>query len=298
MTFPLSKYFAILSKKQKPNYMKNKSTINQKIQKANEILKNCQLCERKCRVNRLENEKGYCRVLKPKISSRFVHMGEEEELVPSYTIFFSGCTFNCVFCQNWDISQFPDAGVFIETKKLAKIIENQDSFIRNTNWVGGDPTSNMAYILEVLKYCDAHIPQIWNSNMYLTKDAMNLLNGVIDVYLTDFKYGNSKCAKRLSKVENYWKIITRNHKIAREQCEVIIRHLVMPNHFKCCTKPIIDWLSDNLENFYLNLMDQYRPQYKAWDYNDINRSLKRIEFDEAWKYAEDVIGSKYLNPFF
>lgn len=294
MTNPLSNYFEILNKKEKPNYLKNKSKINQKIKKSKEILKNCQLCERKCGVNRLENEKGYCRVLRPKISSRFIHMGEEKEIIPSFTIFFSGCTFSCVFCQNWDISQFPENGIFIEPKKLAKMIDDRELVVRNINWVGGDPTSNLSFIIEVLNYCKSQIPQIWNSNMYLTEDAMNLLNGVIDIYLTDFKYGNDKCAKRLSNVENYWKIITRNHKIARDQCEVIIRHLVMPNHIECCTKPIIDWISDNLENIRLNLMDQYRPQYNAYDFEDINRSLKRNEFEEAWNYAEKILGKKCL----
>ena len=298
MKNPLSNYFAILKKDVKPNYLKNKSLIKKNIEKANEILKNCKLCERKCSVNRLNNEIGFCKVLKPKISSKFVHMGEEEELIPSFTIFFAGCTFACVFCQNCDISQFPDSGKYIEPKTLAQVIENKESIIRNINWVGGDPTSNLPYILEVLENCNAEIPQIWNSNMYLTKDSLNLLDGVIDVYLTDFKFGNDNCAKRLSKVENYWEIITRNHKIARKQGEVIIRHLILPNHFECCTKPIIDWLSKNLDKFRLNLMDQYRPQYHARDYGDINRVLKKEEFNKAWKYAEDVIGKVTIKTIY
>ena len=298
MKNPLSNYYAILKKDVKPNYLKNKSSIKKKIEDANEILKNCKLCERKCGVNRLKNERGFCKVLTPKISSKFVHMGEEEELIPSFTIFFTGCTFDCVFCQNWEISQFPDAGKYIEPKTLAEVIENKETIIRNINWVGGDPTSNLPYILEVLENCNAEIPQIWNSNMYLTKDSLNLLDGVIDVYLTDFKYGNDNCAKRLSKVENYWEIITRNHKIAREQCEIIIRHLVLPNHIECCTKPIIEWLSENLKNYRLNLMDQYRPQYHARDYIDINRVLKKVEFNKAWKYAEDVIGKVTIKTIY
>ena len=103
---------------------------------------------------------------------------------------------------------------------------------KNVNWVGGDPTPNLYYILKTLKFCRVNIPQIWNSNMYCSQETFEILNGIIDVYLTDFKYRNNECALRLSKVDNYIEIIKRNHKFAYENGEVIIRHLVMPNHIE------------------------------------------------------------------
>jgi putative pyruvate formate lyase activating enzyme len=257
------------------------SLLDLKLKLSRQMLASCELCERRCKANRLKGKEGHCKVLESKISSEFVHWGEEPELTPSHTIFFSGCTFNCVFCQNWDISQNPKSGDSISPKRVAEKIERRSDSTKNTNWVGGDPTSNLPFILETLTYCIANTPQVWNSNMYLTEKAMDLLDGIVDVYLTDFKYGNSKCAKRLSNVDNYWEVVSRNHKIARDQCEMIIRHLVLPGHFECCTKPVLEWISENLENVRVNVMDQYRPEYNAYDFPELTKPLKSEEFKRA-----------------
>jgi putative pyruvate formate lyase activating enzyme len=264
------------------------SLLDLKLKLARHMLVKCELCERKCRANRLKGEEGHCRVVQSKISSEFVHWGEEPELTPSHTIFFAGCTFNCVFCQNWDISQNPKSGDIKSPKRIAEIIKRRSETTRNTNWVGGDPTSNLPFIMETLTYCNVNAPQVWNSNMYLTEKTLRLLDGIIDVYLTDFKYGNSECAKRLSNVSNYWEIITRNHKIARSQCEMIIRHLVLPGHFECCSKPILKWISENLQGVRVNVMDQYRPEYNAYDYEELTKRLSRQEYLRARTLAENL----------
>lgn len=264
--------------------------IDLKIEITKRILERCHLCERKCGVNRLKGEVGVCGVRETRVSSEFLHIGEEPELIPSHTIFFSGCTFKCIFCQNWDISQSPDKGRIIPPKKLSEIIEYRGG--RNVNWVGGDPTSNLLYILEVLKCCNEKLPQIWNSNMYLTKETMNLLNGIIDLYLTDFKYGNNECGRKLSKIKRYWEVVTRNHLEAERQCEIILRHLVLPSHFDCCTKLIIDWISENLTpgRTIVNIMDQYHPDYKILSspekYAHLGRRLSMREFIKAYKYGK------------
>lgn len=282
---PLGRYSSILEGREKAKYLLCEN-LKEKLNSAREIMKNCHFCERRCSVNRLEGRKGYCRVLESRVASEFIHMGEEPELVPSYTIFFSGCTFSCVYCQNWDISQYPNSGVYIKPETLSSMINSVKA--RNVNWVGGDPTPNLAYILEVLTHLNRNIPQVWNSNMYLSEDSMSLLDGVIDVYLTDFKYGNDKCAERLSNVKNYLETIKRNHKLAEKQGEVIIRHLVLPEHLECCTKPILRWISKNLSNIRLNIMDQYRPEYKAMGYEELQRRLTWDEYQEALKFAENL----------
>ncbi len=238
------------------------------------IMENCILCERRCRVNRKEGLKGYCNVLDSKISSEFLHFGEERQLVPSHTIFFNRCNFGCVFCQNYDISQSDD-GRSVEPERLARIIDKKGG--RNVNWVGGDPTPNLDYIIDVLSYVNEPLPQIWNSNMYLSERGMKVLAKLMDVYLTDFKYGNDECAKELSKVDNYTEIIKRNHNIAEKTGDLIIRHLVLPGHIECCTKPILRWIDDNLEEPMVNIMEQYRPTYHAGQYRDIDRYLNSEE---------------------
>ncbi|MCW1302862.1 MAG: radical SAM protein [Candidatus Parvarchaeota archaeon] len=265
----------------KPNLLDLKLSILQ------DYSKSCNLCERRCGVNRGEGEIGFCRVREARVASEFLHFGEEPELVPSHTIFFAGCNFNCVFCQNWDISQYPENGAIIEPVELSRIIEFRfKGGSRNLNLVGGEPTPNAAYILEVLRELKANIPIVWNSNMYMSRELMQILDGVIDIYLTDFKYGNDECALRLSNVPKYMEVVSRNHLLAAKQCELIIRHLILPNHIVCCSKPVIDWIEKQLgTDVYLNLMDQYRPEYKAMKHKEISRFLRFDEYREVVEYA-------------
>ena len=259
------------------------SLLDVKIEIANRIFSHCQFCERRCGVNR-PKEVGSCNVREPRVESEFPHIGEEPVLVPSHTIFFSGCNFHCVHCQNWSISQII-TGTFISPRKLAKIIEVRA--LRNMNFVGGDPTPNLNYILQVLKECNARTPVIWNSNMYLTEESMRLLDGVVDLYLTDFKYGNDSCAEELSDVESYFSIVSRNHILAEKNADVIIRHLVLPNHLECCTRPVLKWISENLKKSVVNVMFQYRPEYNAMDNPKIDRFLTYEEKKKALDIAEE-----------
>ena len=263
------------------------SLLDLKIEIARRIFEKCCFCERRCGVDR-RKKNGNCGVNQASVSSEFLHTGEESILIPSHTIFFSGCTFHCVFCQNWDISQV-SRGVYIPPLTLAKIIherKNQGSL--NVNWVGGDPTPNLLFILETLKECNDNIPIIWNSNMYCSIETMSILDGVVDVYLTDFKYGNDKCAKRLSSVDNYMKVVERNHIKAYNNGELIIRHLVMPNHIECCSKPAIDFISKNLSNALINIMGQYRPEYHALEFKDISRRASIDEVLTVKNYADKL----------
>jgi len=261
------------------------SLFDLKIELSSRIFQNCCFCERRCGADRTKKS-GNCGVKEPGIASEFLHTGEERVLVPSHTIFFSGCTFHCVFCQNWDISQ-TNSGFYIKPERLVEIIQKRKmQGARNVNWVGGDPTPNLLYIFKVLKLCNENTPQVWNSNMYCSTETMKLLDEIIDLYLTDLKYGNDECAKRLSKVDNYTGIVRRNHKIAHEKSMMIVRHLVMPNHVECCSKPVVDWIASNLPNAVVNIMAQYRPEYHAYEYDDISRSVSMDEFIQVKEYAD------------
>ncbi len=285
----LEKYYAILEGKEKARYLESKENGNFDglIEKAWDLFHECHLCEHKCNVDR-SIQKGICGVKQASIASHFMHYGEESFLIPSYTIFFSGCNFKCVYCQNWDISQ-RQSGLYIEPKKMAEFIENAyERGAKNINWVGGEPTPNIPYILDVLKNSDVNIPQIWNSNMYLSREAMRLLNGFIDLYLTDFKYGNDECAFRLSKVRNYTSIVKRNHKIAYENGMLVIRHLILPNHVECCSKPVMEWIAKNVPDAIVNIMDQYYPAYKAYEYDELRRRITVREYREVLHYAQEL----------
>jgi len=247
------------------------------------IFHSCHLCERRCEVDR-ETKEGWCRVGPSTIASEFLHYGEEPVLVPSHTVFFSGCTFSCVFCQNYDISQ-QQTGIHIAPQRLADIIKHRGG--NNVNWVGGDPTPNIPYILRVLQALDQNVPQVWNSNMYCSSETMRILDGVMDIYLTDLKYGNNNCAQRFSGIPNYWEIVIRNHLLAHQQGAVIVRHLVMPDHIHCCSLPIIDWIAAHMPDVPVNIMDQYRPEYRACAYPEINRRVSPQEYRFVLEHAQD-----------
>ena len=137
-------------------------------------------------------------------------------------------------------------------------------------------------ILEALKYCNINVPTLWNSNFFMSEKTMKILDGVVDVYLSDFKYGNDSCARRLTKVKKYWDVVTRNHIIAVKQGEVTIRHLVLPNHIECCSFPILEWVAKNIKDkCIVNIMDQYYPCFKAIEYPEINRGLTRGEYQSV-----------------
>ncbi len=262
------------------------SFLDLKIDLLKEMLKECCFCERRCGVNRYK-ELGFCKCgVKSYYSSEFLHFGEEPELVPSHTIFFNRCTFACVFCQNYDIVYCDDYEVHPE--ELAKVIDIRfESGSKNVNFVGGNPDQHAHTILETLKHVESNIPVVWNSNMYHSEELAEIIEDVVDVWLGDFKYGNDECARKYSKVKNYWKVVTRNFLRAKDNGELIIRHLVMPNHLVCCTEPIIKWVAENLgKETRFNLMFQYYPTFRAFDYPEISRRLDEFEIRKAIEIAE------------
>lgn len=270
------------------------SLLDVKVVLAYELMKECKICERKCKAKRLEGKPGVCLVSNECIvHSYFHHVGEEAPLVPSGTIFYGGCNFKCCFCQNYDISQVSVwSGEVVSPRQLAVIQEHlRKRGARNINHVGGDPTPHMPFILESLRYLNVNVPQLWNSNMYLTAESMSLLADVIDIWLPDFKYGSDDCAWRLSRVRNYWEVVTRNHLLAHESGDIIVRHLVLPNHIECCTRPVLEWISKNLPRALVNVMDQYRPEHLVRrypdKYKDVNRRLRSEEILEAYRIADE-----------
>ncbi|TFG23720.1 MAG: 4Fe-4S cluster-binding domain-containing protein [Promethearchaeota archaeon] len=283
----------------KTREIKSKNYINLAETIANKYLESCMFCERECGANRVQNEKGYCLLTKDSyVSSAFLHMGEESVLIPSGTIFFQSCNFGCVFCQNYDISQawkgkrdIEDIATKVNGKKLANLAENlADKGAININYVGGDPIPNLHTIVGNLNFQKTNICQLWNSNFYLTEKALSLIIDLMDFWLPDFKYGNNVCAKKYSGVENYFDVISRNHKKIHDEGsgEIIIRHLVMPNHIDCCSKPILDYVAKEIPKCVVNVMQQYRPQYKAYNYEEINRRPTSKEVQEVRDYASKL----------
>jgi len=282
-----------LSNKANSSPYRTNSFLDLKIDILMDMLKECNFCEKQCKINRYK-KKGFCKCgIESYYSSEFLHFGEEPELIPSHTIFFNRCTFSCVFCQNYDIVYRDELPV--KEKELARLIDlRRSTGSKNVNFVGGNPDQHSHNILKILKFVKSNIPVVWNSNMYHSTALANIIEDVVDVWLADFKYGNNNCAKRYSNAKNYWEIVTRNLLRAKKNGELLIRHLVIPGHVECCTEPLIRWIGKKLgADTRFNLMFQYHPEFKAFKYPEIDRRLSTDEKENATKiaysYLENIV---------
>ena len=263
-------------------------------------LERCDLCPRYCRVNRRETIEGaVCRTgERAVVASYGAHHGEEDPLRGrngSGTIFFSRCNLRCIYCQNWDISQ-RTAGCEVEPKKIADMmLALQDQGCHNINVVS--PSHVVAQI--VVAVHDAalrglRLPLVYNTGGYDSPEALALLDGIVDIYMPDMKYGDSAFARQYSKVRDY---VGVNQAALREmhrqvgdlvqdkdgiaQRGLLVRHLVLPGGV-AGTDRVLDFLATRISrNTYLNLMDQYRPCYRADDYPGLDRSITAIEYRAA-----------------
>ncbi len=266
---------------------------------------NCSLCPRDCRVNRLRGEKGKCQApAELKISSAFPHFGEETPLVGkkgSGTIFLSHCGLRCVYCQNYSIS-FEGGGVKVAEERAAEsMLKLQDMGCHNINLV--TPTHYLPGILRAVETAakqGLEIPLVYNTGGFEKPDILKFLDGVVDIYLPDFKYTDpADAAEYSSEAYSYpyyakaafkemyrqvGNLQTDRYGIARRG--LMIRHLVLPND-KAGTQEMLEFVADALStDCYLNIMRQYRPEYRASEYPKINRRIKPSEYAAAVKAAK------------
>jgi len=202
-----------------------------------------------------------------------------------------------VFCQNADISTpgkslpLNPAGRHISPEELADIAEVLVlKGAKNINYVGGDPTPHIYTILASMKLQQHKTCQLWNSNLYNSTYALELLYDVIDLWLPDFKFGNNACAQTYSGISRYWDVLTRNMQYiyTHGSKNIIVRHLVMPGHVDCCTKPILTWLAQHTPKVLVNIMGQFHPDHlvSRMHYAEINRQVSAAEMQDAYDHAE------------
>lgn len=269
-------------------------------------LDKCEICPRKCKVNRNNNQIGWCKSTdRVKIGLYSTHYFEEPCISGdkgSGTVFFSNCTMNCIFCQNYEISQL-GKGKEISIEELSNIfIKQQEKGVHNINLV--TPTSYVYQIIEAIKIAKAkglNIPIVYNTNGYENIETIKALNGYVDVYLPDLKYAEEKLAIEYSGAKNYFEVATKaikemikqvgNIKLNEDgiiQKGVIIRHLVLPNHIEN-SKKVLLWIKQNLPNdIYVSIMAQYFPTYKAKENQKLNRKLTKKEWEQIEKYVEEI----------
>ncbi|MEW6301043.1 MAG: radical SAM protein [Thermodesulfobacteriota bacterium] len=271
-----------------------------------ERLRVCDLCAHECGVDRLAGKRGVCRADDTvQIASYGPHFGEEDPLVGTHgsgTIFFTGCNLRCVFCQNWDISQMR-RGRTVSVSELADImVELQDMRCHNINFV--TPTHYMPHILAALVIaCERglEVPLVYNCGGYESLTALKLLDGVIDIYMPDVKYADPDTGLRYSRAKDYPRVVKAALKEMHRQVGdlqidedgiawrgLLVRHLVLPGGL-AGTAEIVRFIAEEISSdTYINIMAQYRPEYRAREHPPLDRAITRREYEEAVRLAREA----------
>lgn len=315
-----------------PRYLElyNSGELEERINSLYSLLEFCTLCPRRCGKNRLKDEKGICQAGKEiMVSSYGPHFGEEEPLVGSLnlivpglggltryggsgTIFLTHCNLRCIYCQNYDISHL-GVGTVVTPEVVAQMmLELQSRGCYNINLV--TPTHYIPQLVLAIKKAiqrGLKIPLVYNCGGYEEIETLKLLDGIIDIYMPDIKYGSEESGKKYSQVSDYFSkckeaVKEMHRQVGDLQLDekgiayrgLIIRHLVLPNRLADSEKVLKFIAKEISPDSYVNIMDQYRPMYKAGNFPEINRSITRDEFKEVVLLAKDLGLSRFRREIF
>jgi putative pyruvate formate lyase activating enzyme len=287
-----------------PSYLELTETgeLSRRAKSAGKLLRNCEVCPQFCSVNRQRDERGACGIGRlARVSSAGPHFGEEPPLVGrkgSGTVFFAGCSLSCCFCQNYDISQDLE-GREVSAETLSSLfLQVQEMGCHNLNLV--TPTHVIPQILEALVLAiprGLRLPIVYNSGGYDSVHALRLLDGIVDIYMPDLKYGDSEVGLRFSRVSSYWDVakeavLEMHHQVGDLRIEdgiasrgILVRHLVLPGGL-AKTREVMKFLSEEISrDTWVNVMDQYHPCHRAFDYPELRRRITEREYRDAVETA-------------
>jgi len=276
--------------------------MDERTQNAYRLMDPCTLCPRRCKVHRLQGEEGFCGIgALPVVSSAGPHFGEESVLVGrggSGTIFFAGCNLGCAFCQNFDISH-RKVGHAVSPEQIAEaMLQLQRIGCINVNTV--TPTHVTPHIMEAISIARGRglrVPTVYNCGGYESVETLRLLEGTIDIYMPDAKFADPETAAELCRARDYPEVNRAALKEMHRQVGdlvvengvakrgLLVRHLVMPNDV-CKSLEVMDFLANEISrNTFVNVMDQYRPVFKAREHAKIARTITADEFSRVYLYA-------------
>lgn len=265
------------------------SILDLKIELARRELRHCGFCGWQCGANRFEG-KGRCG-LGPDAcyDEPFVHIAEEAVITPAATVRLTGCSLKCVFCQARD--EYLPRPLKRLDAELWAVLASDEYFpeAASLEFGGGNPDESAYAILEALGAAPAsfRLPVVMNDNGYARQGLYRLLDGVVDVWLTDFKYWSEECGERVSGVRNYPETARKGiEAIASQQAKAIIRHLVLPGHFACCSEKILGFLAQYKERIWVSIIENYVPDWRAKEHPTIDRMVSEDEVRRVRELAE------------
>jgi putative pyruvate formate lyase activating enzyme len=255
---------------------------------ARAMLEDCHFCAHHCGVNRLQGQLGLCRA---KADTRFflaqTEVTDELELIPTFAIALSGCDLRCDFCITGKESWNPRTGQSFNARKMAAMAETAvKKGARTIMVLGGEPTIHLHAALELASLLPDSARLVWKTNAHGSAQARELLDGIFDVWVADFKFGNDGCARRLAKIPDYTQIVTENLLWANVHSELIVRHLVMPGHVQCCWKPVAEWLAENLPGAKVNLRAGFWPAWHSHRHEELSGTASADETKQALRIGQ------------
>lgn len=258
--------------------------------RARAMLADCRLCAHNCGVNRLADETGLCHAgADSHFFSAQVEVSDELELIPVYAVALSGCDLRCDFCITGVSSWNPRAGAgFLPQEMAARVRAALDVGARTVMVLGGEPTIHLPSVLELVSLLPESARLVWKTNAHGTAQSRELLEGMFDVWLADFKFGNDACARQLAKVSDYVRIVEENLLWAEVHSELIVRHLLMPGHAECCWRPVAEWLAQHMPGVKVNLRAGFWPAWHARRHAELQRPVSSTENDFAFGLAREL----------
>ena len=250
---------------------------------ARAMLADCRFCAHDCRVNRLAGENGLCHAgAEARFFCAQTETSDELELIPTFAVALCGCDLRCDFCITGASSWNARAGLGFDANAMAARarIALQNG-ARTLMVLGGEPTIHLPAVLEFVSLLPETARLIWKTNAHGSAQARELLDGMFDVWLADFKFGNDACAQRLARTPDYVRIIRENLLWANEHSELIVRHLLMPGHVDCCWQPVAEWLAANLPGVKVNLRPGFWPAWHSARHAELRGPVSTPEHDRA-----------------
>ncbi len=254
---------------------------------ARAALADCRLCAHDCGVNRLSGERGLCHAgAEARCFTAQVEVSDELELIPTFAIALSGCDLRCDFCITGKESWNAAAGTPLNVIEMAARAERAlNNGARTIMVLGGEPTIHLPTALELVAALPDSAKLIWKTNAHGSARAREWLDGMFDVWLADFKFGNDACAQRLAKVPDYVAVVRENLLWANNHSNLIVRHLLMPGHLDCCWRPVAEWLASELRGVKVNLRTGFWPAWHAARHPELTQPAANPETRKAWEIA-------------
>ncbi len=261
-----------------------------RIAAARRSLGECRLCAHECGVNRFDGPAGRCHAgIRARVFQAQTEVSDELMLSPTFAIALSGCDIRCDFCitgrESWNSKAGQPLDISHLVQEAARALAGG---ARSIMILGGEPTIHLPTVLEIVAALPEAATLVWKTNGHGTHGARLMLEGLFDVWVVDYKFGNDQCALRLAQVPDYTEILRQNLLWAHANTDLIVRHLVMPGHLECCWRPVAEWLALETPGVKINLRTGFWPAWRAHKHLELRATVAPNEAAEAVRYARSL----------